>query len=294
MTTGYPFWLGGLAALMAGSCTHPLDVVKVRMQTSRPLSGSPSPSTMSIIHSSISQFGLRNLYAGLTASFMRQMSYSLVRIGSYEKIKEHLSRNGKPSTLQLLLAASLAGALGGVAGNPSDIILVRMTSDLVREPDKRYNYSNALTGLISLFKSEGARGLGRGIGTNTARAILMNASQVCSYDFFKGKLVYTTLPVFNYELEDNLLTHFLASCSAGTVATTICSPADVLRSRVMASSSDTPVSRVLIRSFREEGPTFLFKGWVPAFVRLAPNTVLLFVFLEQLKKAWNSIGSMNS
>jgi hypothetical protein len=25
---------------------------------------------------------------------------------------------------------------------------------------------------------------------------------------------------------------------------------------------------------------FLFKGWTPAFVRLAPNTVLLFVFFE--------------
>lgn len=25
---------------------------------------------------------------------------------------------------------------------------------------------------------------------------------------------------------------------------------------------------------------FLFKGWTPAFVRLGPNTILLFVFLE--------------
>lgn len=117
---------------------------------------------------------------------MRQMSYSLVRLGSYEKMKEYLSRDGRPSTIQLLLAASLAGGLGGVAGNPagmshepylsdtfsqleSDIILVRMTSDLVRPPDKRYNYSNAITGLISLIKSEGVRGLGRGLTTNTVR-----------------------------------------------------------------------------------------------------------------------------
>jgi len=51
----------------------------------------------------------------------------------------------------------------------SDIILVRMTSDLIRQPDKRYNYSNAITGLINLIKTEGARGLGRGISTNTVR-----------------------------------------------------------------------------------------------------------------------------
>lgn len=37
---------------------------------------------------------------------------------------------------------------------------------------------------------------------------------------------------------------------------------------------------VVKRSLRTEGVRFLFKGWTPAFVRLAPNTVLLFVFLE--------------
>jgi len=32
------------------------------------------------------------------------------------------------------------------------------------------------------------------------------------------------------------------------------------------------------------GPSGFFKGFVPAFVRLGPHTVLLFVFLEQLRK----------
>lgn len=38
--------------------------------------------------------------------------------------------------------------------------------------------------------------------------------------------------------------------------------------------------KVLKRSLRDEGPRFLFRGWTPAFVRLGPNTVLLFVFFE--------------
>ena len=48
-----------------------------------------------------------------------------------------------------------------------DIILVRMTSDLIRSPEKRYNYSNALAGLVHLVKEEGTLGLFRGLGTNT-------------------------------------------------------------------------------------------------------------------------------
>jgi dicarboxylate transporter 10 len=48
---------------------------------------------------------------------MRQMSYSLVRLGLYEEMKAHLSR--EPSASRLLLAACIAGGLGGVAGNPT-------------------------------------------------------------------------------------------------------------------------------------------------------------------------------
>ena len=37
---------------------------------------------------------------------------------------------------------------------------------------------------------------------------------------------------------------------------------------------------ILRESLQKEGARFLFKGWTPAFMRLAPNTVLLFVFME--------------
>ena len=57
-----------------------------------------------------------------------------------------------------------------------DILLVRMTSDSVRPPEKRYGYPNALSGLVSLIKEEGVKGLARGIGTNSTRAMLMNVS----------------------------------------------------------------------------------------------------------------------
>jgi len=50
-----------------------------------------------------------------------------------------------------------------------DILLVRMTSDSVRPPDKRYGYPNAFTGLLSLIKEEGLRGLARGLAPNTVR-----------------------------------------------------------------------------------------------------------------------------
>lgn len=82
-------------------------------------------------------------------------------------MKRHMSENDKPSTGKLLLAATVAGGLGGVTGNPADILLVRMTSDSLRPPEKQYGYRNALTGLTTIVKIEGIRGLCRGLGTNT-------------------------------------------------------------------------------------------------------------------------------
>jgi len=219
---------------------------------------------------------------------MRQMSYSLVRIGVYEKLKTNITRDGKLHPMHLILAAGTAGGLGGIAGNPADIVLVRMTSDSVRPPENRYNYRNAAMALVRLVKEEGFKGLFRGIGTNTSRAILMNASQVGSYDFFKSAILHRRVPVIDYQFHDTLLAHVIASCLSGTFATTVCSPADVIRSRLMASSSDATFAHVLIKSFREEGANFLFKGWTPAFARLCPNTILLFVFFEQLKVSWKN------
>ena len=77
-------------------------------------------SILRVIQASVSECGVfRGLFTGISASIMRQMSYSLVRLGSYEAIKQRLSDKRQASTVKLLSAAALAGGLGGVAGNPA-------------------------------------------------------------------------------------------------------------------------------------------------------------------------------
>ena len=82
--------------------------------------GVQSMSILHVLRTSVLEHGaFRGLFTGISASIMRQMSYSLVRLGSYETIKQKLSRKGRASTANLLSAAALAGGLGGVAGNPA-------------------------------------------------------------------------------------------------------------------------------------------------------------------------------
>ncbi|KAH7907065.1 mitochondrial carrier domain-containing protein [Hygrophoropsis aurantiaca] len=132
-----------------------------------------------------------------------------------------------------------------------------------------------------MVREEGPSALVRGVGPNVFRSVLMNSSQLASYDFFKSELLKT--PYFT----DNILCHFTASFAAGTVATTVCSPADVLKSRIMNASGPGSGSTIgVIRaSLAADGPMFMFKGWVPAWMRLQPTTILIFLTLEQLKRA---------
>ncbi|KAJ2396110.1 hypothetical protein GGI23_004039 [Coemansia sp. RSA 2559] len=37
---------------------------------------------------------------------------------------------------------------------------------------------------------------------------------------------------------------------------------------------------------KEEGPLALYKGWTPSFVRMAPQTILTFIFLEQFRNIY--------
>jgi len=134
--------------------------------------------------------------------------------------------------------------------------------------------------LIRLVKEEGVIGLTRGLGPNIIRAILMNSSQLASYDYIKALIIR------RYGLKDGVGLHVIASTFAGAIATTVSSPVDVIRSRIMSKSEPRPFLEVLRNMLRQDGVRSLFKGWTPAFVRLAPNTVLMFVFLEQLKRQW--------
>lgn len=91
----------------------------------------------SVIRYSISHSGIRSLYTGLSASILRQMTYSLVRLGSYESIKASLTQEKPASSGKLLLAAMIAGAMGGLAGNPAGACFLRPlqpndSSDIIR------------------------------------------------------------------------------------------------------------------------------------------------------------------
>ena len=217
----------------------------------------------------------------LSASLLRQLTYSTTRFGVYEELKSYLSAPLATSSLPSLVGlASFSGVLGGIAGNPADVLNVRMQHDAALPASQRRNYKHAIDGLLRITQEEGWRALFRGVWPNSFRAVLMTASQLASYDGFKALLVRKA------HMADDLKTHLAASVAAGFVATTVCSPVDVLKTRLMSAQQKEGVWTLLKNVWRREGFAWVFKGWLPSFVRLGPHTVVTFLALEQHKRLY--------
>ncbi|RWS30836.1 mitochondrial dicarboxylate carrier-like protein, partial [Leptotrombidium deliense] len=266
------WYFGGLAGSAAAMCTHPLDLLKVHLQTAAvPVSNGTSiviktkPSLLTITVRIIRTDGVFALYNGLSASILRQLTYSTTRFGIYETGKKTLLESGDGanknktaniSFYQKVLLAVVGGAAGGLVGAPADMVNVRMQNDIKIPVALRRNYKHAVDGLIRVYTHEGFKSLFNGASMATLRAVLMTIGQLSMYDQFKYLLLTKASAYFG----DGLVTHFTASLMAAGVATTLTQPMDVMKTRMMSASKATSILNCALQIVRESGPLGFYKG----------------------------------
>ncbi|XP_055971768.1 mitochondrial dicarboxylate carrier [Sorex fumeus] len=270
------WYFGGLASCGAACCTHPLDLLKVHLQTQQEASLRMTGMAVRVVRND----GFLALYSGLSASLCRQMTYSLTRFAIYETSRDRLARgSGGPLPFhQKVLLGAISGFIGGFMGTPADMVNVRMQNDVKLPPAQRRNYAHALDGLYRVFREEGLKRLFSGATMASSRGMLVTVGQLSCYDQAK-QLVLST----GY-MSDNIFTHFIASFIAGGCATVLCQPLDVLKTRLMNSKGEYQGVLHCAKETAKLGPLAFYKGLVPAGIRLMPHTMLTFVFLEQLRK----------
>ncbi|NWZ66757.1 DIC protein, partial [Acrocephalus arundinaceus] len=229
--------------------------------------------------------GFLALYNGLSASLCRQMTYSLTRFGIYETAKNYLGqgKQGPPPFYQKVLVAAVGGFTGGFIGTPADMVNVRSPRGLTSSPLAPSSYSHALDGMYRVFREEGPKKLFSGATVASARGALVTVGQLSCYDQAKQLVLATGL------LSDNIFTHFLSSFIAGICATFLCQPLDVVKTRLMNSHGEYRGVVHCAMETAKLGPLAFYKGFVPAAVRLVPQTILTFIFLEQLRKNFGII-----
>ncbi|KAM6164938.1 mitochondrial dicarboxylate carrier isoform 2-T2 [Rhynchocyon petersi] len=239
------WYFGGLASCGAACCTHPLDLLKVHLQTQQEVKLGMTGMALRVVRTD----GVLALYNGLSASLCRQMTYSLTRFAIYETVRDRLSKGSQgplPFYKKVLLGA-IGGFTGGFVGTPADMVNVRMQNDMKLPQSQRRNYAHALDGLYRVAREEGLRKLFSGATMASSRGALVTVGQ-------------------------------------GGCATFLCQPLDVLKTRLMNAKGEYQGVLHCAMETAKLGPLAFYKGLFPAGIRLVPHTVLTFVFLEQLRK----------
>nr|XP_051202665.1 mitochondrial uncoupling protein 5-like [Lolium perenne] len=135
---------GGIASIVAGCSTHPLDLIKVRMQlqgeasaaaaapqaalrpalafrsgthtVSLPALRQQSPGRSPSAREIPARRGRRSLFSGISATVLRRTLYSTTRMGLYDILKKRWTReNGGVSPLHRRDEASMGGARAGAS-----------------------------------------------------------------------------------------------------------------------------------------------------------------------------------
>ena len=130
--------------------------------------------------------GFLALYNGLSASCLRQATYTTTRFAIYGAVKSMRSDSNLNFLEKITLAAG-SGAIGAFVGSfvrsfsvlviclsarsgaPADLVNVRMQNDCKLPKEQRRNYKHAIDGIARIVREEGTKKLFNGKRTLLSR-----------------------------------------------------------------------------------------------------------------------------
>lgn len=269
------WYFGGVASAMSSCCVHPLDLLKVHLQTQQ----GKKVKMVTLFLNVVRHDGFLALYNGVSAAVLRQLTYSLTRFAIYDSVKIHILKEGQSMPFyQKVLLAGLSGGIAGIASAPADLVNVRMQNDIKLPEHQRRNYKHALDGLWRVFHEEGICPMYGGMSMACCKTALVTIGQLACYDQFKSMLVS------NSYFTDDIFTHFTAGIMAGVSATALTMPVDNMKTRMMNAVPGTYKSLFAVaKDIAKNGPSSFYKGFMARLSYLGPHTILTFIYYEQLR-----------
>jgi solute carrier family 25 oxoglutarate transporter 11 len=253
----------------------------------------------STIHAaaSIYQSGgvVNGLYAGITAAYLRQWLYGSCRMGIYSYLLEQQKLKHGADNISFatkLGMGFISGGIGSFVGTPSEVALVRMSADSKLPPVERRNYTSVINCLSRISQEEGVTKMWRGAVPTVARATLLSSCQMGVTSQAKSYLSESGWFGKDGQWLNGLPMMFCATLCSSFCANVVANPFDVIKSRIQQSPIKPDGSALyssmgdcFVKSIKAEGTLVLWRGFTPAFVKLAPYTVISLTLLDKLTKA---------
>ncbi|XP_071613896.1 brain mitochondrial carrier protein 1 isoform X1 [Heliangelus exortis] len=319
-----PFVYGGLASIVAEFGTFPVDLTKTRLQVQGQSTDARFREVRyrGMFHALFRicrEEGGRALYSGIAPALLRQASYGTIKIGIYQSLKrlfvDRMEAPGKSSTccslsspgIQLLsvcvlqawagsglvssgkcwdetllinvICGVVSGVISSALANPTDVLKIRM------QAQGSLFQGGMIGSFIDIYQQEGTRGLWRGVVPTAQRAAIVVGVELPVYDITKKHLIVSGL------MGDTIFAHFVSSFTCGLAGAIASNPVDVVRTRMMnqrAIVGSTELYRGtldgLLKTWKSEGFSALYKGFWPNWLRLGPWNIIFFITYEQLKR----------
>ncbi|XP_071402978.1 mitochondrial carnitine/acylcarnitine carrier protein [Centroberyx affinis] len=281
------FVAGGVAGACLLLAGHPLDTIKVRLQTQPKASCSQYvlyTGTYDCIRKTVSKEGILGLYKGMGAPLagvapMMAISFFGFSLGKQLQQADH----GKPLThTQIFLSGCLAGVFTTVIVAPGERIKCLLQ---VQASSGQSKYAGPLDCAIRLYKEQGIRSVYKGTVLTLIRDVPSNGLYFLTYESLKNFLTPEGQSVSQLSTPKILL----AGGIAGILNWTIALPPDVLKSnfQTAADGKYRGLVDVLRTLLREEGPKALYKGFNAVFLRAFPANAACFLGFEVALKGLN-------
>jgi len=289
--------IAAFSGMGAATICHPLDVVRVQMQTEGAYKNAIDCGSQVIKREGIK----KGLYAGISAAYLRQWLYGSCRIGIYafllEKAQQKNISSGLPKN-QIAFGAKLlmgmtSGGIGSFIGTPSELALVRMSNDSKLPEKQRRNYNNVVDCVRRIASEEGLPKLWTGVQVTVLRAMVLSACVLAFSSEIKLKLTKTG--IFGHEgnlILGGLPLLFVATLCSSFIANIFSNPFDVVKSRLQnqkaTKTGDLPYKSSLdcfTQIIKSDGVSKLWAGFVPAFLKLAPYTIISLILTEKITMA---------
>ncbi|KAF2396845.1 oxaloacetate carrier protein [Trichodelitschia bisporula] len=290
-TTIGAFIAGGIAACGAVTVTHSFETVKIRLQLQGELQSKQETKRLyrGVLHGVgviYSNEGLSGLLRGLSCAYIYQMTLNGCRLGFYEPLRTSITSTlyndpNKQSFGINIFSGAASGILGAAAGSPFFLVKTRLQSYSPFLPvGTQHSYHNAWDGLRQIYKSEGVRGLYRGVGPAMVRTGFGSSVQLPTYFFAKRQLVK------HLDMKEGPALHLASSTASGFVVCCVMHPPDTVMSRMYNQTGNlySGAFDCLFRTVRTEGVLAIYKGFFAHLARILPHTILTLSLAEQTNK----------
>uniref|UniRef100_H3DB03 cAMP-dependent protein kinase type II-alpha regulatory subunit n=1 Tax=Tetraodon nigroviridis TaxID=99883 RepID=H3DB03_TETNG len=266
------FFAGGFGGVCLVFAGHPLDTIKVRLQTqpkAKPGETLLYRGTFDCFKKTLAKEGVRGLYKGMAAPIIGvtpMFAVCFFGFGLGKKLQQK-SPDDVLTYPQLFAAGMLSGVFTTAIMTPGERIKCLLQQ--IQASTGKVKFNGPIDCVKQLYRESGIRGIYKGTALTLMRDVPASGMYFMSYEWLKNDLT----PPGKSHNELSVPSILFAGGMAGIFNWAVAIPPDVLKSRFQTAPEGkypNGFRDVLRELVREEGVASLYKGFNAVMLRAFP------------------------